>query len=184
MFENRYFFTTDDTDWTLPDLALLGSAGATWVINHFLPKLSTEVAFIRTVATDLASPSAGQVVTPIFSFFGGVDSPARPVNVAAVVALYDLVSGVRRGGRALVGGIPDIAVSENSIVPVYQESLREGFVWLLDLFIGTVSIKWCFVSYRIDGAYRAAGVRHVVDKIVVRPSLHSRRMRTKNLLLP
>lgn len=179
-WENRTFFVSNEDPWTPDAIDALALHGSFWVHDRYLPILSFQCKGRRTIATDVSVVGGYSSVVSLADAPGGDPSPSEAVNVTALTALYDRVDGPKRGGRTLTSGIPRSKVNENDLDPAWCTLLRNAWIAYADLFIGVFHIAQCFVSFRHNGAYRSEGVSYIIDRHVVRPTVYSRRLRSRN----
>lgn len=147
-----------DAQLTINTLHFVNSGGVTeqnlttltndvrdWFINSLAPLLSQDWSTQRVIGIDLSSLT-GPRVEAGFTFPGGTAGEAAPNNVAACVSLRTAQRGRSGRGRNFVPGIPNTAVTLNTLDTPFITSLLTVYGDLIGA--GTFSTGWqlCIVS--------------------------------------
>lgn len=91
-----------------------------WVEEHFLGPLSTQITFVRLEVKNLDIDAGGVAVyTPAPNTHGGTSSDSEPGNVAFCVSLRTAQTGRSYRGRKFIAGLPQNGRVGNQMDPTW-----------------------------------------------------------------
>ncbi|HMC75237.1 MAG TPA: hypothetical protein VKG87_13115, partial [Terriglobales bacterium] len=162
---------------TGPSLTNLATNVASWVGVSLAPLLSEDWSSVAVRAIDLSS-ATGLVGEAPAGGPGGVASEAAPNNVAACVSFRTAQRGRSGRGRNYVPGIPNVAVTLNTLAPTFISDLVDAYFILVGAGSFTPGWEMVVVSRQTAGALRPTGIAiPVTDIRMVTPYVRSMRSR-------
>lgn len=122
------FFVIADHEIEVVDLQNVASqVRASWV-GGIMPELSDEVQLMSVTATDASVEGGGQVIDVTgLPVTGGVDSPAAPNQVAAVLSLRSGFTGRSNRGRLYLPGVPESVAGQTTIGDAFRTAVASAF---------------------------------------------------------
>lgn len=170
-----WFYNVSGNDATTAGAAVAGGL-ATWATDELLPLLSQDITLAEIDVHDASLPYPSICAFATVGTGGLVASEASSANVAVKCAFKTENPPGRELGWVFVPGVPEEAISLNTVDPVYAVALKEAFVVLLDVF-SLFEYRWSAVSRFSGGAARAAAVPYRIDHTRVLPNVRQRRRR-------
>lgn len=147
------WFTFDNPPFGLAELNGLAAGVYNWHTTEILPFLSNDLqlviveAFDRTIDPPVNIGNAGPLVQ------GGTLSPSYSANVALRINLRWPLQFRERKNCNFVPGIPDSAVTLNTLDPTFANRMWSAYADLIDatrLFSPAFNWRWVVTS-RVDG---------------------------------
>lgn len=141
----------------------VAEAVQTWWTSIRDDQCATSIALEEVVATDVSVADGLQYVNVVTPAASGTNAGADlPSNVAAVVSLYTGYAGRSFRGRQYWCGLPDTALSGNTIQAAYLA------VMVADMgeLITALQAEGCnpvVASFQHNGAPRATGLATIID---------------------
>lgn len=164
---------------TPTNLNTLVLAVDTWAHDSLSVQLSEDWSYVRSRAIDLSVPN-GAVAESSSPATGGVASEAAPNNVAMCVTKVTGFSGRSFRGRNYIPGIPNAAVTLNTIDNTFIVNMLIIMHQLVGA--GTFEAGWQLgvVSRQTAGALRPSGIISPVIQYAAR-SPYVRSMRSREV---
>lgn len=170
--QNTLYFTQAG-GWTAGSLLTLCNDLDTWYEGSVLPLLSSSLALIAIVCTDIETQFGAQAGISSTAV-GGVGTEQAPNAIAACVGFRTGIRGRSFRGRNYVPGIPNAAININILDPTFMIDIVTGYEAILPgggVFAGGVPL-WTVVS-RYSGVNpttgapipRAAGITSQVTEV-------------------
>jgi len=174
---NTLHFQVSGGGITPINLQSLASAVNFWAVGSLAPQLSEDWSYNRTTCIDLTS-ATGFVAVESNTTPGGVSSEAAPNNVAACVSLRTAQRGRSGRGRNYVPGIPNSAITLNTLSGAFITNLLTIYNDLVGPGAFLAGWELVIVSYFTGGAPRGTPlVIPVQNVIMVTDSVRSMRSR-------
>lgn len=151
--ENRLWFIYDTPPFGSLELQGLANGVADWHVNNVLPLLSVDITLASVVAYDWTVPgrSVFELASP--NAAGGTNSPTYSANVAVLVPFRWPIGVRERRNGNYVPGIPDSAVTLNTVDPTWSGMMFDAYAALVDLtrmFYPIETWRWVNTS-GVDG---------------------------------
>jgi len=148
------------------NLATLTGACATWFSSVLAPMLSDDWSAQTAIGIDLTTQTGPRVIVGAAAP-GGVSGEAAPNNVAACVSLRTALRGRSARGRNFVPGIPNDAITLNTLDSGFVNDLVSNYTSLVGP--GTFSAGWQLVvlSRVTGGVPRANGIGFPVVSVTM-----------------
>lgn len=139
-------------------LSQIATAVETWWTTIRDDQCATSIALEEVVVTDASVVSGLQYVNVVTPPAAGTNAGADlPSNVAAVVSLYTGYSGRSFRGRQYWAGLPDTALSGNTIVSGYLAVMVTDMGELLDALVAA-DLTPVVASFQTNNAPRVVGL--------------------------
>lgn len=155
--ENRLWFFKDNPPIELVDLQGLADGLAAWYVDQMLPYLSSDIEFLGTVATKWDDHIGDLTTNSHVGLPGGTASKSYSANVAVRVNLRWPLEVRERMNCNFVPGIPDSALSLNTVDSTWANHVWDAYVNLVDLvrFWGPdMDWRWIVASQVDGGSFR------------------------------
>lgn len=154
--------------WPLASLGALATLVATTWTAEVMPVLSSELTLVGVSARDLSVADGQQALQPVSpAVEGGIDQQSLPGNVAFVVTHRTAFIGRSRRGRNYIGGLPEGAVTQNSLLTTTGDALAAAFN-TLRATCAAQGFFFCIVSRYANNLPRVEGITTAVDVSEVR----------------
>jgi hypothetical protein len=160
--------------WDLADATPLGNDMLIWWTTHYAPFVSISLTLNEIYITSLAS-ATGFVYSqpaPTPNPTGDEIANVMPNNVALTVSFRTSVRGRSFRGRNYISGLPEDAVTANTVDNTTIAAVTAGYEELMAVASGN-SAKWCVVSRYsgVDGdgdpIPRVAGIATDIASVLV-----------------
>lgn len=174
---NDLYFEISGTGISPTSLLNIATALDAWASTQLAPLLSEDWQYLRTDATDLTAANSFQVSvgTPAV---GGVTSEAAPNNVAACISFQTGIGGRSFRGRNYVPGIPNSAITLNTLSNTFMGALLTTYFMLAGAGTFEPGWQWVVVSRQTAGALRPSGIATpVINTVFTAPYVRSMRSR-------
>lgn len=133
VIENHLWFVSQSPPVTLGTLQNLSDGVALWYSTFVLPLLSQDVTCAAVVANDAAVPRGTTFAFTTVNISGGTASPSYSANVAVLVPFRWPIGFREKRNANYVPGIPDSAVTLNTVDITWSEALFDAYVEPIDL---------------------------------------------------
>ena len=147
--ENRLWFIYDNPPFGVPELQGLADGLFDWHVSNVLPLLSTDITLTTVVATDWSTAGGLSAARLGSSVAGGTASSSYSANVALLVPFRWPLTFKEKRNANYVPGIPDSAVTLNTVDSMYSGMMFDAYASLVDaarLFSPILNWRWVNVS--------------------------------------
>ena len=143
--ENTLYFEHTGA-WTVEELGDLGAALNDWWFAYYRPPQSSSLAYRGVKLTDLTSETAAGLEVPrVPTAFGEQPGEAMASNVAPCISFRTGSRGRSFRGRNYIAGIPEAAVTQNTVIGDWLAAMTAAYNALLDVATAQ-SCTWVVVS--------------------------------------
>lgn len=155
--ENRLWFVKDNPPIVLSDLQGLADGLVNWHVNKVLPFLSTDIELLSVIAAKWDDHAGDIFAQTHANVLGSVASKSYSANVAVRINLRWPLQFRQRKNCNFLPGIPDNAISLNTVDLTWAENIWEAYADLIDdtrLFSPILNWRWMVTSYQDGGSFR------------------------------
>src|SRR5204863_3797289 len=157
--ENRLWYAFDNPPFGVPELQGLADGVAGWHVLRILPYLSSDLELLSVQAVRWDDHLGDVFASSPVHLFGGALSKSYSANVMVRVNLNWPTDVRARKNAQYVPGIPDSAVSLNTVDITFAHNLFEGYAALIDaarLFSPVLNWRWVLASSYAHGSLRSS----------------------------
>ena len=158
VIENRLWFRYDNPPFTATEIQGLTNGVANWWTANLLPYLSDQLSTAIVLGRDWSGGAPGPSIVTGVTQAGGVAGAAYSANVSVVVPFKWPLGFRLKRNKNYVPGIPDAGIVLNTVQPVFNDMLFEGYAALVDaarLFYPALNWRWVVTSAYVGGTQRA-----------------------------
>ena len=176
---NRFYYNNEYPLFVPGDDLLIASNLGTWCINHYLPVLADDVAFVKARARFKSTASDVWATIPYTSYYGSWGDVAMPANVTLRIRSAKQRYDSKQRPYLCVPAPPRDTVEENEFTLDYQLAVIDALSYAYEPR-SVPGSEWAWVSFEKDNEWRSEGEVFLMGILEAVPVVSPRRRRLRN----